>query len=326
MQNLISCDWGTSALRLRLVDTDKMSVLAETFSEQGISATFDLWKHSGRGENERFSFYQSLLAEEIKKLEGQLNFSIEGAPLIVSGMASSSMGMMELPYKDAPFSTDGHDLEIKIIEPANDFKHTILIISGVKSANDAMRGEETQLIGCLNKEDQEDKFFIFPGTHSKHVRIKDAKMADFKTYMTGEFFELLSAKSILSNVVEKKLSLSDGNNLKSFENGAAAGLQSNLLHSSFLVRTNYLLDKLSKEENYWYLSGLLIGTELKELIAIKIPLTVVSDGLLAKLYSIALGKLGIHKVKCRDAGKALADGHCRIYNLYKPEFNTGRIL
>ncbi len=74
-----------------------------------------------------------------------------------------------------------------------------------------MRGEETQLIGCL-KSGKQDGFFIFPGTHSKHVEVEDGMVKDFKTYMTGEFFELLSQKSILLNSVEENTGeLSAGN-------------------------------------------------------------------------------------------------------------------
>jgi len=323
MKKFISCDWGTSALRLRLVDTNNISVLAEAVTSHGISGTFDLWKQSGKQESERLSFYQSVLAEQISKIEEQLGLSLQHTALFISGMASSSIGMMELPYKEAPFSTDGHDLNIKIIEATNDFKHTILMISGVKTEDDAMRGEETQLIGCLNGGDKEDQLFIFPGTHSKHINVKNREVVDIATYMTGEFFELLSKKSVLSNNVEENHDLLNSDNLKSFEKGVADSLDSNVLHSSFMVRTNQLFGKLSKQENYQYLSGLLIGTELKELISRKISFNVVSDELLRKFYGTALRKLGINKVKYMDAGKAVMKGHCKIYNLYKPKLATG---
>lgn len=326
MQKFISCDWGTSALRLRIIDINKMSVLAEAVSEQGISVTFNLWKQSERQESERLFFYQSILAAQIRKLQEQLDFSVKDTPLIISGMASSNMGMMELSYKEVPFNTDGQDLLVKTIEASEDFRHTILMVSGVKTADDVMRGEETQLIGCLNSHDKEDQLFIFPGTHSKHVSVKNGEVVDFKTYMTGEFFELLSKKSVLSNTVEEDKGSLNGDNLKSFEKGVAASLRSNLLHGSFLVRTNHLFDKLSKQENYFYLSGLLIGTELKELITIKTLLTVVSDELLIKHYSSALRKLGIHKVKYMDAGKAAIEGHHRICNLYKSVLSNGTHL
>jgi 2-dehydro-3-deoxygalactonokinase len=317
MPKFISCDWGTSALRLRVIETNTGTVLAEVAGLPGISATFELWKQSGKKEGERVFFYQSVLNEKIIKLEEELNFSLQDVPLVISGMASSNMGMMELSYKEIPFDADGHDLYVKTIEATDDFKHKTLVVSGATTANDVMRGEETQLIGCLNGNDKEDQLFIFPGTHSKHVKVKNGKVVDFKTYMTGEFFDLLSKRSILSDAVEESnRSLNDAN-LKSFEDGVTDSLHINILHGSFLVRTNYLMKKLSKEENYHYLSGFLVGTELKELINTRLPLIVVSDELLIKLYSIALRKLGINDSRYEEAGKAVVKGHCKIYALYK---------
>jgi 2-dehydro-3-deoxygalactonokinase len=318
MQKIISCDWGTSALRLSAIDTGTLAVLAEVQGEQGIAATFDLWEQSGRKEEGRLSFYQSILAGQISRMEEQSGVLLQDTPLIISGMASSNIGMMELPYAEIPFSTSGHDLCVKKIEATAGFKHATWIVSGVRKDNDAMRGEETQLIGCLDSNDTGERLFVFPGTHSKHIIVKDGKATDFNTFMTGEFFELLSKKSILSGSVEESRNILDGNNLQNFESGVADSFHLNLLHTSFLVRTNYLFDKLSKQGNYFYLSGLLTGTELKDLTAVKMPLTIVSNELLAKLYSVALRQLGIHTARHQDAGKATIEGHCRIYDLYKP--------
>jgi 2-dehydro-3-deoxygalactonokinase len=324
MQKFISCDWGTSALRLRIVDLTTMSVEAEALNYQGISAIYNLWKQSGKQASERLSFYQSVLTGQIGKMEEQLNYSLQDMPLIISGMASSDMGMMELSYKEIPVSMNGHDLHVKIIEAAEDFRHRALVISGVKKENDVMRGEETQLIGCLNDGNNEDQLFVFPGTHSKHIMIKNEKAVDFNSFMTGELFEVLSKKSTLSNSVEENTDILSADNLRSFEKGVADSENLNLLHSLFLVRTNALLTKLSKRQNYFYFSGLLIGTELKELIDIKMPVTVVSDEFIIKLYSTALRKLGIYKIKHQDGGKAVIAGHCKIYNLYNNELITGQ--
>ena len=117
--------------------------------------------------------------------------------------------------------------------------------------------------------------------------------------------------------MEENHNLLNADNLKSFEKGVADSLDLNVLHSSFLVRTNNLFGKLSKQENYLYLSGLLIGTELKELISNTSSFTLVSDELLRKFYGTALRKLGINKVKYMDAGKAVMEGHSKFYNLYK---------
>jgi len=317
MAKFISCDWGTSVLRLRLIDIDTTSVEAETVSDQGVSSTFNLWKQSSKHEDERLFYYRSILNEQVAKLEAQLSISLENLPLIVSGMASSNIGMLELPYKEVPLNADGRDLYTRVIQPTDDFRHKILMISGIKTTNDVMRGEETQLIGCLNDDDEADRYFIFTGTHSKHVRVKNGEAIDFKTYMTGEFFELLSKKSVLSNVVENNV-LPGDDNMESFRKGVADSLHSNLLHSSFLVRTNHLLGKLSKKENYYYLSGLLIGTEMKDLTDEYEHINLVSNEFLGRYYKAAFDVLNKRNsvLETESADGALLKGQSKMYTIY----------
>jgi 2-dehydro-3-deoxygalactonokinase len=316
MKQIISCDWGSTSLRLRFVDADKQSVLAEVISDYGISATFELWKQSGMaGENKQF-FYLNVIKNHIDILEKRLGFSLNDQHLVMSGMASSNIGMMELPYKEVPFNWDGSDLNVRIIQASDDFRHEILLISGAKTQNDVMRGEETQLVGCEVIDDRDEQLFIFPGTHSKHILAKYSRAVDIKTYMTGEFFSLLSKNSILSGNVEESECLLDGDILKNFEEGTANSLQQNLLHASFLVRTNGLFNRNTKKENYYYLSGLLIGTELKDLINIKTLITLVCNETQKNYYFAAFRKLGITEVQFQDAAVTTVKGQCKIYNYY----------
>jgi 2-dehydro-3-deoxygalactonokinase len=319
MEKFISCDWGSSALRLRVVDATTESVLTESATDKGIVPISDFWKKKGKNENERIAFYQSFLTEQIILLEKQLNTSLENCPVIISGMASSNIGMKELPYKKTPFAANENDLVVHQIESSENFKHEIILISGVRTDDDVMRGEETQLIGCLKASDQQDGFFIFPGTHSKHIELEKGLIKDLKTYMTGEFFELLSKKSILSNTVEENDDLSNADNVKSFEAGVVDGLQLNILRAAFLVRTNQLLAKRSKKENYFYLSGLLIGAEIKDLNLVKKQITVIVDQRLMQFYKIALSKIGVTDAEYINACDAVVAGHCKIYKLYGQE-------
>jgi 2-dehydro-3-deoxygalactonokinase len=259
MDKFLSCDWGTSSFRIRVVSILDLKVLAEEKSDEGIASTFNLWKEKNLIEENRFDFYLSILKKGIRNLEQQLKIPLENIPVIISGMASSSIGMMEMPYKTLPFHVDGSDLIAKKIVGTNSFSNEIFMISGIRTENDVIRGEETQLIGCASIE---DGLFIFPGTHSKHISVKDGTAVDFKTYMTGEFFDLLASKSILSSSVVKATTTDQS--IKAFGEGVNDA-RLNLLHASFLVRTNQLFNKHSKEENYYYLSGLLIGSELKDL-------------------------------------------------------------
>src|SRR5262245_12577368 len=101
-------------------------------------------------------------------------------------MASSSIGMIEVPYKETQFKADGSDLKVKKIDRSKDFEHDTFIISGARTNNDVMRGEETQLAGCKDTGDKKS-LYIFPGTHSKHILVKKGIAVSFKTFMTGEF-------------------------------------------------------------------------------------------------------------------------------------------
>ena len=60
MDKFLSCDWGTSSFRIRLVAVPGLQVLAEETSGEGIASTFNLWKEKNADEQNRFDFYLSI--------------------------------------------------------------------------------------------------------------------------------------------------------------------------------------------------------------------------------------------------------------------------
>ncbi len=294
----LSCDWGTSAFRLRLVARDTLRVLAEESSQEGNAATAARWQQAGQPPAQRVPFYLAIVQAHVQKLEKKLKTPLDDVPVVVSGMASSTIGMLEVPYKPLPFATDGSDLATKIIDPTPAFRHATLLVSGVKSADDVMRGEEVQLVGCRFGNTAQEQLFLHPGTHAKHVLVQHGQATTLKTFMTGEFFALLSTHCILAASVEEGGQLAEGANRQWFEKGVRASQAANLLHNAFLVRTNDLFKKASKRENYFYLSGLLIGSECQELLG-RLPARIVLAGepVLVALYGVALQVLGIAE-KC----------------------------
>ena len=296
---IISCDWGTSSCRVRVL-TD--TVLASLENAIGIAATFSNWQKTT---TTRIDFYLSVLQTAITELEYQNSLDLHDIPIVLSGMASSSIGMMELPYHPLPFLVAGEDLRPAILPATPAFPHTLFLIPGVRSADDVMRGEETQLIGC----GVVSGICIFPGTHSKHIAVRDDRAVEFSTFMTGEFFGLLSQQSILAASIDK----GPGSD-EAFLAGVDAAQDSGLLHSAFAIRTNQLFGRFSKTDNYQYLSGLVIGEELKGLDPQ--PVTLVAVSPLREAYALALRKLGFSDVAHVDAGEALMEGHRRIYRYF----------
>ena len=312
----LSCDWGTSSFRLRLIDAVTFSVLGESRSEEGIGATHSAWKQAGGKTELRWDYYQEVIRRHLVILKERGGVPLEGVPLIVSGMASSSIGWVELPYKELPFATDGSDLRAEVVAATVALPHAVAIISGACTTEDVMRGEETQLIGALTGEEQAEgtrRLFILPGTHSKHLVVERSKVIELMTYMTGEFFNLLSRQSILSASVETGSNFDSTENREAFALGVQRGSAQNILHSGFGVRVRTLLGTTSKTSNYHYLSGLLIGSELGEHRPTSIPVTIVGSGPLATCYRDAIQVLGgTVTTKSIDADEATIKGQWKI--------------
>ncbi len=298
----ISCDWGTSSFRVRLVSAPTGTV-SETYTDnEGIQQVFRKWQAKGLPPEERLEYFTQILAEKVSRLRSKGN----ATKLILSGMASSAIGMKELPYAQTPFPPDGSGLILEKLQVSSGFSplEEIILVSGVATKDDVMRGEESMILGLP---EHFSGLVIQPGTHSKHVRIENGQLTDFKTYMTGEVFELLSTQSILANSVQKP-AVFDQNHPR-FLQGIKTGLNGNLLHTIFLTRTAAMLRKTSGEEGYHFLSGVLLGEELKSITE---KVFLVAGNSLTELYQKTLETKGI-RFEVLDADKLLIKGHCQIY-------------
>ena len=84
-ERFLSCDWGTSALRIRWVDADSGRILAERSSDAGIRRTYAEWERAGA---ERVEFYRGVLAAQVTALQADhpptVTPSASTAPLCVS--------------------------------------------------------------------------------------------------------------------------------------------------------------------------------------------------------------------------------------------------
>ena len=99
MNKILSCDWGTTSFRLRLIDVDNVKVLHEIKSVDGVNALHNEWLATKKSEKERLNFYRNFIQSQINKM----NVDVNDALVIISGMASSTIGMKELPYAKLPF-------------------------------------------------------------------------------------------------------------------------------------------------------------------------------------------------------------------------------
>lgn len=293
--DLVICtDWGTTNLRLFLVNSRSHEVLAHIAFPQGILNIHHRYQQEGSGD--RISFYRSKLHEAVVALGTRSNQDLYGLDVIISGMAGSSIGMIELPYGSLPFSLANDRLKHTWIGSTPQHPNRLLLCSGLAKADDVMRGEEVQVIGWqafLHSNDSNQ--LILPGTHSKHIRIEDGQLVDFQTFMTGEVFQLLLNESILRppgiQIQEDRTTIS-----ASFFRGIDASYQPGWLHELFRIRALMLRDGLHSTEVSEYLSGLLIGSELRQLSATRGSIHLAASGQLLIRYRSALEKMGFNEV------------------------------
>jgi 2-dehydro-3-deoxygalactonokinase len=305
-KSFISVDWGTSNLRIRLVSIPTLDIIEEISSNNGIKTIYQKWLLEG---GDREMFFLNFLQNQLLQFTSQL---VPSMKVIVSGMASSSIGLRELPYAYLPIATSGEGLNIKSIKSDD-----LLLISGVRSDSDVIRGEETQLVGLFEEDDNHQKLiFILPGTHSKHVYCEHGMIVNCKTYMTGELFEVIAKHTILNSSIEQGTRIEP--QWEAFEAGVKKAQNGNsLLNSLFKIRTNIVFEEMNHVENYYYLSGLLIGDEIKSLVSYpsdKIKLC--AGGKLYELYKRAIDIIGLsaktHVVNKETADKAVVLGQFRI--------------
>ena len=189
--SFISVDWGTSNLRIRFVSDSDFQIQGEFFYNHGLKKMNKIWVESKNIFPNKKNYLLDKLIEFIDKTLFE-HTNIKN--IIISGMASSSIGIQELDYSPIPLDLFNPDIVLKKIEWKG---KTISLISGIKKNDDIVRGEETQVIGITEEFVKQDNvLIIIPGTHSKHIYCEDGIITDFKTFMTGEIFSCLSENTI----------------------------------------------------------------------------------------------------------------------------------
>jgi 2-dehydro-3-deoxygalactonokinase len=245
--SLIAVDWGTTSLRAYRIDSggaviDRLEALAGIMQVPNgdFGGTFDRlvgpWLGQGR------------------------------LPVVASGMIGSRQGWHEAPYVDCP--AGAADLANRMVSVTSPAGHRVQLVPGVMHLGpdgipDVMRGEETQVIGCLNVGDPPRQVLVLPGTHSKWVIVEAGRIARFATFMTGELFAALRGHTILGRLME-----GDADDAEAFRRGVGqSGRGGGLLRRLFSARTLPLFDRLPAAGVASFLSGLLIGEEVAEAAA-----------------------------------------------------------
>ncbi len=278
---LIAIDWGTSSLRgARLGESGQ--VLESREFPRGI-----LTVPTGQFE----AVFQELFGDWLQQPH---------ALCLISGMAGSRQGWQEAPYCPCPAGFAELGKHLLWLQPGR-----IALVPGLSCLGadalhtpDVMRGEEVQIFGALQLAGRDSATLVLPGTHSKWVQVQGGRVTQFQTFMTGEVFALMSQHSILGKTLDLQGAFDEAAFLQGIDQSQQAG---SVLHHLFAVRTLGLFERLSPTQLSSYLSGLLIGEELRAQAVSNdaAPLILIGSVALTLRYTLALQHL---KIPCQSHG------------------------
>jgi len=267
-QGFIAVDWGTTNRRAYAIGADRQCT-GELADDRGVLSIAP-------------GGFQAALTEICARLGDR--------PMLLAGMIGSNRGWIEVPYVRCPAGLD--ELARGIVRSP---EGSAVLVPGVAyedSRVDIMRGEEVQILGAAaDGEIPQDCVVCHPGTHNKWIRLEAGRIVSFRTVMTGELFNLLKAKSILSDLLLRKVKLGDAFLAGVREGLAGRGVTAELFES----RARVLLGRTSAEDAASFISGLLIGEDVRIGLAAHPGMRVIVIGRadLGALYAAALKEAGI---------------------------------
>ncbi|HEX7341965.1 MAG TPA: 2-dehydro-3-deoxygalactonokinase [Rhodanobacteraceae bacterium] len=272
MRWTLGLDWGTTRLRALLMDGNGQ-VREERIRDWGI---------------------RQLPAGGFDAALAEVCAGWPVARVIACGMVGSRQGWREAPYVDAPVAVGDLTAALTPWQTA-DGQH-LDIVPGVRDASgpDVMRGEETQVFGALAAHPAlaAAACLVLPGTHSKWVQVRDARIVRLATMMTGELYGLLCRHSILGAVTDAAAAATEDARDAAFAAGVRAARDSGaagVLTQLFSARVLMLEARLAPAVVPDYLSGLLIGEEWRAALAAgwhnsETPVALVGDATLCTRY------------------------------------------
>ena len=275
MRPLIAIDWGTSSLRGAQLGAEGQVLATREFA-RGI-----------------LSVPPGQFAAVLDELFGDW-MTAPDALCLISGMAGSRQGWQEAPYCPCPAGFAELGQHLLWLQPGR-----IALVPGLSCLGqdtlqtpDVMRGEEVQIFGALQLAGRDTATLVLPGTHSKWAQVENARVTRFSTFMTGELYALLSQHSILGKTLDLNGAFNEAAFLQGVDQSQATG---SLLHQLFAVRTLGLFERLPAAALPSFLSGLLIGEELRtqNRPATQGPLILIGSDSLTMRYTLALRHMGI---------------------------------
>jgi len=275
-------DWGNSSGRLHLCEPDGQVI--------------DSVKLVGAKDT---NSHEAAFLAATEKWRG--NYDIRSA--IICGAIGSNIGWREVGYIALPADHS------EMLSKAKTFEvglMAVTLLGGVKIEHniidlpDTLRGEETQSFGWMALTGLSDGLLCLPGTHTKWVLIKDGKIWQLNTGLSGELFEIVSRHSMLTRGAEMFDAPNDA-----FAEGVDVTRRDAppaLIQSLMSVRNKQLFGQMETVMANSYLAGLIIGEDVRESVKLfgADHVHIIGSSVTASHYEKALRMNGVETTRHDD--------------------------
>lgn len=276
---VVGVDWGTTKCRAYLF-AEGGAVVARCARDAGM-------KYLTRAD------YPGVLRE----LLAELGVAGEPRRVVVSGMAGARGGWHEAPYVPCPASAAAVAEGARQVPGAGNVFLVPGLVCRTDDVPDVLRGEETQILGLAAATEAPSFLAVAPGTHCKWLSVTDGVIRQFETYMTGEIYDVMTRHSIFSRfaaAVEPDEATFRAA-VARIRNDRREGGAWRLL---FSARSRVVGGDMPESQAFSWLSGLLIGAEIREAVGRPgfdrtLTTYVLGAPELTRLYRDALAQFGI---------------------------------
>ena len=236
-EGFIAVDWGTTNRRAYLIDSAGKQT-DEFEDDKGI-----------------FSVPQGGFPDAIAEIRDRLG----DKPLLLAGMVGSNRGWKEAPYVPCPAGID--DLAQALVWAGE----REAIVPGVSYVGhgraDVMRGEEVQLLGAVAAGLVDpDALVCHPGTHNKWTRAPPGQDPELPHGHDGRAVQPFEGAQHSRRPARRRRST----RTTSFKRGGPPrDVQRIASRRAVRIARSVLLGQMKKEDAASYISGLLIGTDVR---------------------------------------------------------------
>jgi len=192
---------------------------------------------------------------------------------LASGMITSALGLLEVPHVPAPAGIEQLAHGMVQLQMPEVFLQPLWLVPGVRNqtgsvglhnveAMDMMRGEESEVIGLLDRLQLTGRaMLIMPGSHTKLVSVDEqGRIAGCATTVAGELLQAITQHTLIRQTLEAGFAHELVPQMVLA--GAAAAQKTGLARACFSVRTLGQFTDLERNERANFLLGAVLSGDL----------------------------------------------------------------